>query len=158
MGNLMILGIGLLIVGFVLVGIEMVLPGFGLPGISGIICLIGGILLTAKTIEQGLTITVIVVVVLAVMLTAALTVLKRVKPPIILEDELKGNDGYLNSSDLEYLIGKEGIAATDLKPSGKCKIEDIEFDVRAENRYIEKGTRVCISRIHENTIMVREVL
>ncbi len=158
MGNLMILGIGLLIVGFVLVGIEMVLPGFGLPGISGIICLIGGILLTAKTIEQGLTITVIVVVVLAVMLTAALTVLKRVKPPIILEDELKGSDGYLNSSDLEYLIGKEGIAATDLKPSGKCKIEDIEFDVRAENRYIEKGTRVCISRIHENTIMVREVL
>lgn len=141
MGNLMILGIGLLIVGFVLVGIEMVLPGFGLPGISGIICLIGGILLTAKTIEQGLTITVIVVVVLAVMLTAALTVLKRVKPPIILEDELKGSDGYLNSSDLEYLIGKEGIAATDLKPSGKCKIEDIEFDVRAENRYIEKGTR-----------------
>lgn len=158
MGNLMILGIGLLIVGFVLVGIEMVLPGFGLPGISGIICLIGGILLTAKTIEQGLTITVIVVVVLAVMLTAALTVLKRVKPPIILEDELKGSDGYLNSSDLEYLIGKEGIAATDLKPSGKCKIEDIEFDVRAENRYIEKGTRVRISRIHENTIMVREVL
>ncbi len=158
MGNLMILGIGLLIAGFVLVGIEMVLPGFGLPGISGIICLIGGILLTAKTIEQGLTITVIVVVVLAVMLTVALTVLKRVKPPIILEDELKGNDGYLNSSDLEYLIGKEGIAATDLKPSGKCKIEDIEFDVRAENRYIEKGTQVCISRIHENTIMVREVL
>lgn len=93
-----------------------------------------GILLTAKTVEEGLTITVIVVAVLAVMLTIALTVLKRVKPPIILEDELKGARGYLNSSDLEYLVGKEGIAVTDLKPSGKCKIEGIEFDVRAENR------------------------
>ena len=157
MDNLVILGIVLLIAGFVLVGVEMVLPGFGAPGISGIICLIGGILLTAKTVEEGLTITVIVVAVLAVMLTIALTVLKRVKPPIILEDELKGARGYLNSSDLEYLVGKEGIAVTDLKPSGKCKIEGIEFDVRTENRYIEKGTKVCISRIHENTIMIKEL-
>ena len=119
--------------------------------------MIGGILLTAKTVEKGLTITVIVVAVLAVMLTIALTVLKRVKPPIILEDELKGARGYLNSSDLEYLVGKEGIAVTDLKPSGKFKIEGIEFDVRAENRYIEKGTKVCISRIHENKIMIKEL-
>lgn len=157
MDSLMVLGIMLLIAGFILVGVEMVIPGFGAPGISGIACLIGGILLTAKTIEEGLTITVIVVVILAVMLTIALTVLKKVKPPIVLEDEVKANRGYLNSADLEYLVGKEGIAMTDLKPSGKCKIEGIEFDVRAEGRYIEKGTQVCISRIHENTIMIKEL-
>lgn len=157
MDNLIMIGIVLLVAGFVLVGIEMIIPGFGIPGISGIVCLVSGILLTAKTIEEGLTITVIVVVILAVMLTIALIVLKRVKPPIILENELKAERGYLNSADLEYLVGKEGIAVTDLKPSGKCKIEGIEFDVRAESRYIEKGTRVCISRIHENTIMIREI-
>ena len=157
MNNLIMIGILLLIAGFILVGIEMIIPGFGAPGISGIVCLIGGILLTAKTIEEGLTITVIVVVILAVMLTVALTVLKRVKPPIVLEDELKADRGYLNSSDLEYLGGKEGVAVTDLKPSGKCKIEGIEFDVRAESRYIEKGTKVGISRIHENTIMIKEL-
>lgn len=95
MDNLVMIGIVLLIVGFILIGIEMVVPGFGVPGISGIVCLVGGILLTAKTIEEGLTITVIVVVILAVMLTIALTVLKRVKPPIILEDEMKADRGYL---------------------------------------------------------------
>ena len=157
MDNLVVIGILLLVAGFILIGIEMIIPGFGLPGISGIACLIGGILLTAKTIEQGLTITVIVVVIVAVMLTIALAVLKKVKPPIILEDELKTDRGYLNSSDLEYLVGKEGIALTDLKPSGKCKIEGIEFDVRAESRYIEKGAKICISRIHENTIMIKEL-
>lgn len=122
MDNLVMIGIVLLIVGFILIGIEMVVPGFGVPGISGIVCLVGGILLTAKTIEEGLTITVIVVVILAVMLTIALTVLKRVKPPIILEDEMKADRGYLNSNDLEYLVGKEGVAVTDLKPAGKCDL------------------------------------
>lgn len=156
MSEWIIVGIILLIAGFILIGVELVVPGFGAPGISGIICLAGGILLTAQTVEQGLTITVIVVVLLAVMLTIALVVLKRVKAPIVLEEELKADRGYLNSSDLEYLVGKEGIAATDLRPSGKCDIEGIEFDVRAESRYIEKGTKVYISRIHENTIMVKE--
>lgn len=153
----MVMGIILFIAGFILVGVEMVIPGFGIPGISGIACLVGGILLTAKTVEQGLTITVIVVVVLAVMMTMAMIVLKKVKSPIILEDELKVDRGYLNASDLEYLVGKEGVASTDLKPSGKCNIDGIEFDVRAESCYIEKGKKVCISRIHENTIMIKEL-
>ena len=157
MDTLVVLGILLLVAGFILVGIEMVVPGFGAPGISGIACLIGGILLTSQTIEEGLTITMVVVVLLAVMLTVILLVLKRVKPPFVLEDELKATPDYLNASDLEYLVGKEGIASTDLKPSGKCDIEGIEFDVRAENRYIRKGTKVKISRIHENTIMIKEI-
>lgn len=157
MDTLVAWGILLLVAGFILVGVEMVVPGFGLPGLSGIACLIGGILLTAKTVEQGLTITVIVVVLLAVMLTVVLLILKTVKPPFVLEDELKAEHGQLNASDLEYLVGKEGVASTDLKPAGKCDIEGVEFDVRAEGRYIEKGTKVRINRIYENTIMIKEI-
>lgn len=157
MDTMVILGILLLAAGFILVGIEMVIPGFGAPGISGIACLVGGILLTAKNIEQGLTITMVVVVILAVMLTVILLVIKNVKPPFILEEDLKATPEYLNASDLEYLVGKEGVASTDLKPSGKCDIEGVEFDVRAESRYIKKGTKVKISRIHENTIMIKEI-
>ena len=157
MDTLAVWGILLLVAGFILVGVEMVVPGFGLPGLSGIACLIGGILLTAKTVEQGLTITVIVVVLLAVMLTVVLLILKTVKPPFVLEDELSAEHGQLNASDLEYLVGKEGVASTDLKPAGKCDIEGVEFDVRAEGRYIEKGTKVRINRIYENTIMIKEI-
>ncbi len=156
MEPLVMLGIILLIAGFILIGIEMCVPGFGVPGISGIICLVGGILFTAKTVEQGLTITMIVVVILAMMLTLAILFLKRIKPPFILEEDLKTAPEYLNTSDLEYLLGKEGLASTDLKPSGKCNIEGVEFDVRAESRYIKKGTKVKIDRIHENTLIVKE--
>ena len=157
MDGLMIFGIALLVAGFLLIAVEMLVPGFGLPGISGIICLVAGIIMTADTVEQGLTITVVVIVLLAVMLTVMMTVLKKVKPPLVLQDEMKAESGYLNTSDLEYLVEKEGVASTDLKPAGKCNIEGVEFDVRAESRYIVRGTRVQINRIHENTIMVREI-
>ena len=158
MEPLVVLGIVLLIAGFILVGIEMVVPGFGAPGISGIACLIGGIILTAKNIEEGLTMTVIVVVILAVMMTVAMVFLKHVKSPIILDTEIKSTKGYISVSDMEYLVGKEGVAVTDLRPAGKCDIEGVEFDVRTEGRYIMRGNKVIISRIHENMIMVKEIL
>lgn len=157
MEELMFFGIVLLVMGFLLIAVEILVPGFGLPGISGIVCLIAGIIMTADTVEQGLTITVIVTVLLAVMMTVMMAVLKKVKPPLILEDELKAESGYLNVSDLEYLVGKEGVASTDLKPAGKCNVDGVEFDVRAESRYIVRGTKVKISCIHENTIMIREL-
>ena len=157
MEPLVILGIILIIAGFILVGIEMAVPGFGAPGISGIVCLVGGVVLTAEDIEHGQPITLVVVVILAVMMTVAMVLFKRVKSPVILDTEVRSTEGYISVSDLEYLVGKEGTAVTDLRPAGKCSIEGVEFDVRTEGRYIMRGDRVQISRIHENMIMVKEV-
>lgn len=151
-----IIGILLLIAGFVLVGIEMAVPGFGVPGFSGIICLIAGIICSADSFEQGLTITIIVVVVLAVMLTIIMLVLKKVTPPIVLEESLKPEKDHLSSLDLDYLVGREGVASTDLRPGGKCKIDGVEFDVRTEGSYIVKNTCVIIQNIRNNTIIVAE--
>lgn len=155
----MIIGIVLLIAGFVLVGTEMVLPGFGAPGISGGICLVLGIVLTADTIEEGLTLAVIVIIILAVMLTVILSLFhsRKIKSPIVLEEEMKAEHGYLSSSDLEYLVGKEGVASTDLRPAGKCNIDGVEFDVRSEGKFIKKDSKVRISKIHENTLIVQEM-
>lgn len=152
-----LLGIVLLIAGFVLIGIELVIPGFGLPGISGIVCLVIGICLTADSIEDGITVTMIVIVILAVMLTLALIFLKRWKSPVVLEENVKIESGFINSSDLEYLVGKEGVTATDLRPTGKCKIDGVIFDVRSNGTFIEKGKQVRICRIHENAIIIEEM-
>ena len=151
-----IIGILLLIAGFVLVGIEMAIPGFGAPGLSGIVCLIVGIICSADSFEQGLTITIIVVVILAVMLTIIMLMLKKVTSPIVLEESLKTEKEHLSSQDLDYLVGREGVASTDLRPSGKCKIDGVEFDVLTEGSYIVKGTSVVIRNIRRNTIIVTE--
>jgi len=147
----------LLIAGFVLVGIEMVVPGFGAPGIAGIICLVAGIFLTADTIEAGIFITVVVIVVLGILMTIIMAFLsqKKFKSPIVLDEDLKAG-APINSSDLNYLLKKEGTASTDLKPAGKGDFEGIELDIFSEGPYIKKGSPIVISRINENRLMVRE--
>ncbi len=154
-----IIGIILFIAGFVLVGIEMILPGFGVPGISGVICLIGGILLTADSFEEGITITIVVIVILGIMLTIIMTLLssKKAKLPLVLDEDLGESTGFINSSDLEYLVGKVGVAETDLRPAGKGDFEGIEFDVRSESQYIVKGTKIKIIYLKENVLIVKAV-
>lgn len=159
MQGLVVIGIMMLIAGFVLVGVEMVIPGFGAPGIIGSICLVGGIFLSSDSFEQGVTITAVVAILLAVMFAVVLALfhMKKIKPPIILEAEVCGEKGILNTSDLEYLVGKKGTASTDLRPAGKCNIEGVEFDVRSDGRYIAKGSKVRIVRVQGNTLIIKEV-
>lgn len=153
-----IIGIVLLIAGFVLAGIEMAVPGFGLPGISGIISLVLGIIFTADTVSEGIIMAIIVIVILGIMLAIAMTILgsKKVKSPMVLREDVKGEQGFLESSDLEYLVGKEGIAATDLRPAGKGNFEGIEFDILSGGSYIKKGQSIKISKVKDNKLIVIE--
>ena len=118
--GLTLFSIILLIVGFVLIGIELTAPGISVPGIVGTICLGISVILTADTIEEGVIMTLCILAVLGLMLGIMLWLLAKGKlvKPIILTDEQKKTEGYISSSDLEYLLGKEGIALTDLRPSG----------------------------------------
>jgi len=153
-----IIGVILLISGFVLVGIEMAMPGFGLPGISGIVSLVIGIILTADSVSSGIIMAIIVIVILGIMLAVAMTLLgsKKVKSPMVLREDVKGEHGFLESSDLEYLIGREGTATTDLRPAGKGKFDGIEFDILSGGSYINKGQNIRISRIKDNKLIVTE--
>lgn len=158
--NLMeIIGIILLIAGFVLVGVEMMLPGFGLPGISGTVCLVLGIVMTAKTVSGGIVMAIIIIIILAIMLAVVMTILgsKKMKPPIVLSEDVKGEHGFLSSSDLEYLVGKEGMTVTDLRPAGKGSFDGVDFDILSEGRYILKGKRIRISKVKDNKLMVTEI-
>ena len=157
MDVVMIIGLILLIAGFVLAGIEMVVPGVGAPGICGIICLVAGVFLTADSVEAGIFITVVVIVILGILMTVIMGFLsqKKFKSPIVLDEDLKAGVP-ISSSDLEYLIRKEGKASTDLKPAGKGNFEGIELDIFSEGPYIKKGTSIVISRINENRLMVKE--
>lgn len=116
------IGIALLIAGFVLVGIELVVPGFGAPGIAGIICLVGGVLLVTDSLEEGIFVTVVVIVVLGILMAVIIGLMhyRKFKSPIILDTEVRPENDYLASSDLNYLLGREGIASTDLRLPGKA--------------------------------------
>ena len=58
--------------GFVLVVVEMFIPGFGLPGISGIILLMVGVALKARSPLEALIIASVIILLLCVALSISL--------------------------------------------------------------------------------------
>ena len=65
--------------------------------------------------------------------------------------------GY-KSSNIESvnLIGKEGIVVKFLRPVGKIKIENIEYEAQSYGEFIEKETKIKISNIKNGKIIVRK--
>ncbi len=158
MDTLFILGLILFIAGFVLIAIEMVIPGFGAPGVSGIICLGAGVFLTADTVEEGAFITVIVLALLGIMMAVMLWLLSKgkLRSPIILEEEQKKDEGYISSGDLNYLLGKKGVADTDLRPTGVGNFDGVSIDVISEGKYISKGAALEIVKVSGSKLIVKE--
>lgn len=156
METIVVFGIILLIAGFVLIGIELVVPGFGLPGISGIICLVAGIFLVTDSLEEGILVTMVVIVVLSILAAVILGLMhyRKFRSPIILDTEVRGENAYLEPSDLNYLLHREGVASTDLRPAGKGDFDGIELDIVSEGTYIKKGSRIVIDKISANRLLV----
>ena len=60
----------------------------------------------------------------------------------------------VSSPNLTQLIGKEGMAATILRPSGKVSIEGELYDGVSESGFIEKGTPIKVVRFESAQVYV----
>lgn len=69
--------------------------------------------------------------------------LSRVRKSILLKEDHQGFQASTYDPDL---IGREGVALTDLKPSGHIVIEDEKFQALSETGYISKGAPVTVIR------------
>jgi membrane-bound ClpP family serine protease len=149
----------LLLVGFGLIFLEMHIPGFGVPGILGAICLILAVVLTAQNFAQALVMALAILAVLGTMLGVVLTFFTKGKlfKPLILSDEQKKEHGYISSSDLDYLLGKRGIATTDLRPAGSVDIDGVKFDVISDGEYISSGAKVEIFKVSGVKLLVKKI-
>lgn len=149
----------LLIVGFGLVFLEMHIPGFGIPGALGAICLVLAVVLTAQDFSQALLMALAILAVLGTMLGIVLTFFTKGKlfKPLILADEQKKEHGYISSSDLDYLLGKKGIAITDLRPAGSVDIDGVKFDVISDGEYISSGDKVEIFKVNGVKLIVKKI-
>jgi membrane-bound ClpP family serine protease len=152
MGTVQILGL------IVLLGVEFILPGFGIPGIAGIIFTAAGIFLTGRNASERIMVGAIAVVIIAVMLVVSILAFssKKIKSPIKLDTDLPGKNLFIDEQDMEYLIGKKGVAVTDLKPSGKGEFDGVKFDILSGNYYIKRGAALVITEVKNNRIIVEE--
>lgn len=162
------------VVGILLLAVEiLVLPGMGIAGISGIVLIFAGLTLSLVqndyfdftfTSTDDLTsafarvlFSIIGSVVLAALLGGKF-VQSKAFDRLVLADTQESSEGFtIKANEYEALIGKEGVALTDLKISGKIEVEDERYDAITTGDFIEAGTKVLVKKYKGNYLVVKKV-
>ncbi len=143
---LILLGIGLLVA-------EIFIPSFGVTGVLGIIAIIGGIVLTASSVGQGVVMFLVILVVVLVLMFIAYKYVVSRNSPLILTDVLNEET---SDDDLKFFLHKKGVALTILRPAGKGDFDGVRLDIITEGDFIKKGKGIIVSRIEGKKIFVKE--
>ena len=149
----------MMIVGVVLLVVEMYVPGFGAPGISGIALLVVGFLLLKPTLGQGLVLFAILAAILCVALSICLITASKgrlSKSKLVLNDVAVTAKAAENN-DLNYFIGREGVAHTALRPAGIGDFDGVRLNVVSDGEFIAQGMPVRVLSVQGNRILVKEV-
>jgi membrane-bound ClpP family serine protease len=80
------------------------------------------------------------------------------KSPLALKKELSKQTGVVSQGKLdESYMDREGEVITDLRPAGMALIDSQRVDVVTDGEYIEAGTRIVVTRVTGNQIVVEAI-
>lgn len=151
-----------MILGLVLLIIESFVPGFGFFGIGGAVSFSVGVIIR---ICQGLNVTQIlflVIISLMILIAVAFIFVHSARKGVLGKTGLFENkpsiakDYNIVQRELKRLVGKSGKTISNLDLGGKAKINGVVYDVQSIGSYIEKGSKIKVVKIKDNTIMVRK--
>ena len=154
-GNI-IMGI-CLIAGSAMVILEAFIPGFGVAGTLGIILEIAGVVLAwlhhGTLFAVILTVIVLAIIAATVYLSYRSAMRGRIsKSPLILHDQAQAGE-KMNTASWQ---GREGTAATAMRPSGFVEIDGQRLNAASEGEWIAKGARVRVVGSEGDHLVVRE--
>jgi membrane-bound serine protease (ClpP class) len=161
-------------VGLGLIAVELfVLPGFGIAGISGIIVVVGSlvlIMINNNTFDFEF---VRMNDILAALAAASVGLLGSVIlffvvgsklqdskyfQKISLTETLDSAQGYTANFITGVVTGKKGVAQTVLRPSGKVEIDGVVYDAYTRGEYLDKGTFVEVINITGSSLLVKRLM
>lgn len=151
--------VAILLGGFVFLFLEVtVIPGFGIAGIAGITLIISGIALAFWKLAVGTALAYAGVSALALLglIVWALYVFPHTRfgKKFVLGARASTEEGYIAVRDLSEFLGREGVAASQLRPSGTARFGDDRMDVLSDGDFIPKGTKIKVARIKNNNLVV----
>ena len=166
--------IAVFIVGIALILLELfIFPGFGVAGISGILCVLFALITSMLNndffdftpihipdLNQAL-LTVFLGLIFGTTLIIYLVSkigTKGIFGRLALAKEQTTDEGYVGvPTEQISIIGSEGIATTDLRPSGKVVIDNRHYDAVSQyGDFIEKGTPVIVTKYEATQLYVRK--
>jgi membrane-bound serine protease (ClpP class) len=142
--------------GVVLIGVEIfIIPGFGLFGVLGgvgvlagvYLSLIGGIPTVPDFAQAGaiLSTSLLIILLTSWALLRHLPQSNRLaRSGVFLVTKGERKDGWASAVRRPDLVGREGVALTDLRPSGTVLIGEERLDAVSESAWIEDGTAVKV--------------
>ena len=144
------------VTGISLLVVEVFMPGFGVAGIGGALLMAGSIVMvwTQYGSAAGLWMTLGALLLAGIAITFSLRSAKRGQGFRKLWG-LKDVPLVLEQTDVASLVGRTGVAQTDLRPSGIANFDEVRMNVVSEGDYIRKGEAVVIRSIQGNRIVVK---
>lgn len=160
--DLMMVGAG---VAFLAVEV-LVVPGFGLFGVLGLFGILGGVYLSLlgslPTMREFASAGGILSTSLILIMVVAWALLRHLpksrhlyRSGVLLGAATDAETGYQSALKRPDIVGKLGVAITDLRPSGVGLFEDERIDVVSESEWIEEGTPIEIMRAEGYRHLVR---
>lgn len=142
--------------GVALIGVEVfIIPGFGLFGILGgvgvlagvYLSLVGGLPTVPDFAQAGaiLSTTLLIILLTSWALLRHLPQSNRLtRSGVFLMTKGERSEGWASAQRRPDLVGREGTALTDLRPSGTILVGEERVDAVSESEWIEDGTAVRI--------------
>jgi membrane-bound serine protease (ClpP class) len=148
---LQLLGLGVIVV-------EIFVPSFGLLTVlaAGMLLYSLYLVFTTVSVNMGLVFIGVDIFVIPVVLVLAFKALGA--SSWSLHKRLSREDGVASQSpDLAAWVGKEGVAVTNLRPSGTVMIGDTRLDAVTDGDYVSSGTPVKVTLVSGNRMVVEKI-
>jgi membrane-bound serine protease (ClpP class) len=146
----------LMVAGLVFLGAEIfVIPGFGIAGVVGLASLVAGVVL--GWIQLGAFWGFTLLLVSGVATVAALWVVFKTDAgqKLMLGDSLT-NTVAVNDEG-SALLHAEGVAVTNLRPSGSADFGDARLQVETEGEFVPRGSKVRVVAVVMGRVVVEAV-
>jgi membrane-bound serine protease (ClpP class) len=157
----------LLGLGAIALAVEVfVLPGFGVAGVLGTLAIVASMVLammgarpSSGDIAQALAVLGASLFITMAVIYAWLRHLPNSGrfSGLLLRGSVHKSQGFVSAPNRGDLIGLDGIAVTDLRPSGTARVGQERIDVVTEGEYVAQGSRVQVVQSDGYRHVVRAV-
>ncbi len=151
--------VGIMLFALFLLFLEIaIIPGFGIAGISGTILLLVslGLAFWKLTKVWAIGVTVFAVIGVGFLIYFMVEILPQTKlgKKFILSETAPAPEDISAVDNTARFLGAEGVAVSNLRPSGIAKIADERVDVITDGDFIEKGTKIKVIKTTAGRVIV----
>jgi membrane-bound serine protease (ClpP class) len=153
-----VLPVALQLLGLGVIVVEIFVPSFGLLAAlaAGLLLYSLYLVFTTISVNMGLVFVGVDIFIIPVVLVLGFKALGA--SSWSLHKTLSRHDGVASQSpDLAAWLGKEGVAVTNLRPSGTVMIGDTRLDAVTDGDYVSSGTPVRVTLVSGNRMVVEKI-